>query len=313
MDGGRYASDTIPDPACGPGTAILALLDPRGTQGWAGADRTALVRFLDRLPEDRRSTFDTRLIARLDSLGESDLLEGLSVLDTTERRGRESPEVVAAGTDDDAVAAATDLLVAATGAGLAAPEEHLVNAMALRTSLPAGDARSALDNAIWQALVISRKPGAAALIVSEGVVDAELVVVFALERLPPVYAAEYAVRLRPHLAPDSVASAKAAEHLSRFGIEDAAAVFRDPARGELPYAAERYASPPNPWLERDMAAVAASAGSEGSSRREIAAEILRQNEFVTPEGDLAAAEAVLAGSRRMAEAIDALMGSATSR
>lgn len=222
-------------------------------------------------------------------------------------------ETIAAGTDDDAVAAATDLLVAATDAGLAAPEQHLVNAMALRTSLPGGDARSALDDAIWRALVISRKPGAAAFLVSEGVVDAELVVLFALERLPPDYAAEYAVRLRPHLAPGSVASTRAAENLSRFGVEDAAASFRGPARTELPFVAERSARLPNPWLERDMAAVADSDGMDGSSRRGIAAEILRQNEFSIPGGDLAAAEAALEGSRRMAEAIDALMGSGTSR
>ena len=308
LDDEPYPEGTRLDAACGPATTVLVLLDRDGTEGWDRADVGDLLRFVDAFQPVTRTHLGPRLASRLEQLGETDVLDGLGDLQDAHRSLPIPSPRIAAGTDIRAVQAATTLLKTSNGQGNGAPEPYIVNAFAIRPSLPDGHLRRELETALAEALVLSRRPAEAVAMVRDGAARADDLLITALDALAPEEAAEFAVRLRPHLTAGSDAAQRAAGLFEPFGLEETARSFSSEAPPSLPRAADARGALADDWLERDMPAMAEADPRTWTDRHRLAREIVSRNETPPPTTDLAIAGATLERSRAISSLVATLLG-----
>lgn len=312
LDGTPYPLDVKIDPACGPATAVLALLDSSGTADWPRADESAFARFVDSMHPATASTLLPRLQDRLEELGLDDVLVAIDPTTPSLQLDLPEQEVVAAGTDERAVLAAIALLDMASNTGTSSEERHLINALALRPSLPQGPLRQSLDESLAKAFVLSRRPVEAVAMVADGAADAELLLGLAIDSLQPEVAAELAIRLRPHLPQDGAVTRRAAELFRSFGLHETANAFY-PEGSPAPRPVDLVAPQTDPWLMRDMAGMVRMEREAWTARHRLAEEVVARNAATSPDTDLAAAEAVLEGSRRTMSLVAELVGAEGTR
>ncbi|WGH80171.1 hypothetical protein [Jannaschia ovalis] len=305
-----------PDPACGPGSVTLALLVPGRAIDWRAVDSRALARFLAALPAARWQADGPRLRARLEREGQAGLL---LIRPDAEMATEAGPPGLdpAAGTGPAAIEAVIARLEDGARDAAALSDLDLANAVALRPSLPAGEAAARLDAALALSLVTRRRLADAAAMVRSDRISATAVLDHAREVLRPGDFAELAIRIRNHVAPGSDPALNAAAILDRFGLPDAAGAFLQAAGSprDVPRLAARpVAIPPaQPWLERDLVASAEGAEDIPAPRAELARFVLHRNRRASapaapgPDPDLAAAQAALADSRRLAALVSDLL------
>lgn len=298
LDGLPYPPEAAIDPACGPATAILALLGPTDATDWTRADEPAIAPFLDRLHPTTLANLLPRLERRLATIGDASILAALAPV------GPPGPEDVpdqlaaAAGTDEAAVAAAVALLERTNARLEPAPEGQLVSAMALLQSVPVGVLHASLEGAIASALVMSDRPGEVAALVAGGSADAETLLHLAIDARPPEAAAEFAVRLRPHLVAGGDAARRAGALFRSFGLDAMAEQF-DARVPVGPEPVEPAGPLSDPWLARDLAAMVGTDRETWTARNRMAEAILARGAATPPPMDLAAAAAALDESRRL--------------
>ena len=307
IDGDDVPAGAGIDPGCGPATATVALLDPAGTERWDRVDLVELKRFLDRLDPVTLALLRPRLQDRLERLDDGDLLAGLGPAPSPDPEPASSPERLAAGTDMTAIRAAAGILERANATGQPSDEAQLVNAMALLPSVPAGEARSALERELAVALVLSRRPAEAMAMVADGRVEADKLLAVALDALPAGQSAEFAVRLRPYLSPGSPVARRAADLFEEFHLAATAGAFLPDAEDRLPVEIRPDGTMADPWLSRDLRAMGDVAPAVGTVRNRLAAEILARNASPLPPTDLAAAGAVLDRSRTVSGLLATLL------
>ena len=299
------------DPACGPATTLVTLLlDVDGATDWERADRKRLVEFVDLLPLERWRDIEGRLGARLALVGEDDLLTGIHEEIGTSGLEVATDDVTAAGTDAAAITAVRTILSRANAEGVASEDIHLVNALALRGSIPPGPEKAAFDLTLASAFAMSGRPIETVALVADGSVPADPVFDVIVDRLDPAAAAEFLARLRPHLTPERRADPRLRPLFAAIGLPDAAARFAGRAIPDRPR--EVVDEPAtDPWLARDLVAVAAA--EDAAIRGDVAAAIVERNATPMPETDLAAAERVLRDSERLGALLaDLLDGDAPS-
>ncbi|WP_055682676.1 hypothetical protein [Jannaschia rubra] len=307
LDGEPRSPDMAVDPGCGPATALISLLLGGPVPDWDRADEPAFVAFLDSLPPARWTAVEPDLRAALRPLGREELLVGLGPAPNRDTEPPKDAADRAAGTDLAAIRAATDLLRTANARDEPSSETHLVNAVALLPSTPEGEDRTALEEALATAFVLSRRPAEAVEMVARGQADAARLVDLALSRLEPAAAAEFAVRLRPHLAGGAPQRSVAADLFRELGVVEAARGFVAPGRVTEPAPPREDGGPRDPWLARDLTAVAAVPEEDRDARSRLAGTIVAQNAAETPETDLARAADALDRSRVLSERIAALL------
>lgn len=312
LDGASYPAGMSLDPACGPATAVLALLNTDQAIDWARADETEFAWFVDAMHPTTSANLVPRLRTRLTELGHPEALEAIMLAPGTEVPDQPPQELVAAGTDEAAVQAAIVLLDEANAALQPSKEIHLVNASALRPSLPPGPLRRSLEESLARALVLSQRPVEAVALVREGVADGETLLTLALDALPPEAMAELAVRLRQHVAPGGDAATRAADFFLAFGLEDSANAFAAPS-GNAPEAVDVPSLLSDPWLRRDMAAMLEAEPDSWTPRHRLAEDVLARRAAISPETGLAAAGAVIEGSRRTAALVADLLAAEDTR
>ncbi|WP_299843505.1 hypothetical protein [uncultured Jannaschia sp.] len=298
------------DPACGPATTLVTLLDTDPAKGWERADRKRLVEFVDRLPLERWRDLKGRLGARLALVGEDDLLTGIHEDPETPELQVAVDDVTAAGTDGDAITAVRTILSRANEEGVASEDIHLVNAMALRGSIPPGPEKAQFDLTLATAFALSRRPVETVGFVADGSVPADPVFDVVIGRLEPAVAAEFLARLRPYLTPERRADPRLQPLFAAIGLPDAAARFAGRATPDRPREVTDEPAT-DPWLARDLVQVAEA--EDAAIRGEVAAAIVERNATPMPESDLAAAERVLRDSERLGALLaDLLDGEAPS-
>ncbi len=308
------------DASCGPATTTLMLSSGDVPPDWNSVDETAFLAFVDGLPRARRTDLDTRLRKGLIQAERDDTVARLAALrDVPGAAEPRSDATRAAGTSEDAVHAAMDLLVGADGEVDAAA---IQNALALQKSIPKGPLQSEFEQRLLRALVLSGHLSDAMPTLRADPALAEGLLTFALESLPEEQVVEVAIRLKPLLGERVAGAAKVAEILTSYGLRDAAREF-----GAAPITAVRPIGPPpvtpvdtvperfeldeteSAWLARDMAALASSDTlPEDDPRRRLAAEVLDRNTRAPDQAnDLAGARATLGESRALSSAIAALV------
>ncbi|WP_299818255.1 hypothetical protein [uncultured Jannaschia sp.] len=298
------------DPACGPATTLVALLDTDPAKDWERADRKGLVAFVDQLPLERWRDLKGRLGARLAMVGEDDLLTGIREDVGTPELQVATDDATAAGTDAAAITAVRTILSRANEDGAASEDIHLVNAMALRSSIPPGPEKAQFDLALATAFALSRRPVETVDLVADGSVPADPVFDVVVTRLEPAVAAEFLARLRPHLSPERRADPRLPPLFAAIGLPGAAARF---AGQTIPDRPREVTDAPatDPWLARDLVGMAEAA--DEAIRGEVSAAIVERNTTPLPETDLAAAERVLRDSERLGALLaDLLAGDAPS-
>jgi len=140
--------------------------------------------------------------------------------------------------------------------------------------------------------------------IDAGQTSADMVLDLVLEHLDPAQAAEFLVRLRPHMS--EFARVQARDVFRSLNFPETANRFADvPQLPEL-VAPDDTAMQEDPWLSRDLAALA-EMPETSSPRTRIAQTILERNAQPLPETDLAAAEAILTRSRDMGSRVQDLL------
>ncbi len=296
------------DPACGPATTLLGLLDTDQLEDWNRADQKALVGLMDSLPAARWRDVEPRLRSALGRLDADALLIGLhpsaaplpiTVSDAGDPR-------VAAGTDEGAIDAAIALLAQANDRGLPAREAHIVNAMALRRSIPAGDLKRTLDTELATALVIARHPADAIALMRDSAVPAASLLSTALATLPAAQAAEFSVRLRPFLADDAGSLGRIDDLLVGLGL-DAPSARQGGGEGGPEADIVEVNGPRDAWLARDLPALATAPQNTWTGRNRLADAIVSRNGTPLPATDLARAGRVLDDSRALSGIVAGLL------
>lgn len=310
LDGMRLGDGPAPDPGCGPATAVISLLSQNGPDGWDRADQRRLSIFLDSLPPDRWNDLQGRLSAALASVGALDVLEGLGP-QSGQPVDPPKTDQIATGTDVAAVEAAIETLTNALAKDTSASNLYIGNAFALRQSVPIGPLRQRLNDALAETLVVARQPGEAVALVAAGDVQGPDVLTYVLRHLSPFEAAEFAIRLRPHLTKSPAARRQAQALFVDLGLPQIARRFDDDRFGPrpLPIEVNQPASDADPWLARDMAALTAAPSDTWTDRNRLAKAIIDRNTGAPPDTDLAAAEAILAESRSLSILISRLVAS----
>ena len=293
------------DPACGPATTLVALLDSGAVSGWNRADLHALRVLMDDLPPARWQDIEARLRRTLETLGAEDIMTGLHADWDEGDPGAVMPDpaIAAAGTDETAVEAAIALIARANADGVSSPERHLVNAMALRQSLPDGPLRRKLETTLATGLVLARHPAEATELVREGAVLPAQVLSDALTHLPAPVAAEFAVRLRPLVGRDDADGQRIDDLLAHLGLSQPAGNKPQDAENRVVEVKQDI----DPWLARDLNAMAAAPDDDGTDRNRVARMIVERNGRPLPQTDLARAGQILDDSRQVSVLIRSLV------
>ncbi|TFL18438.1 hypothetical protein [Jannaschia formosa] len=281
------------DPACGPATAVLALLTGVTPEAWGSVDTRAIGPFVDTLPKAARDDLLPRLRPALLRLGQPELLS----LDPAPRDAPAQPASVAAGTDRSAVAAT---IAALTDPDAPASQDILANGLALRDSVPEGPLREELDRALAVALVLSGHLTEAVRVIDGRPDLAAEVLVRAARILPAEELAVAAIRLRPALAEGGPGAALAVETLRQFGLDTLAGGFG--ARLAPPAPAFETAPDDDPWIARDISRL-----DPETPRGRLAARRQARNGDGPPADDFARAASVIEDSARLSEAILSLI------
>lgn len=307
LDGVSMAGRDRLDPGCGPASAALALLDIGGTDRWDRANLDELSRFLDRMHPFTWLNVEPRIRLRLIELGDEVVLAGLGADPTPEPLVKGADDRFAAGTDASSIDAAIRLLSQSNMVGEAAAELHIVNAMALLPSVPSGDRRLRLEQALAEAFVLSNRPSEAIAMVADRRARGETLLALALDNLAEPVAAEFAVRLQPFLAPGSASGLRAAELFLRFGLAETAIGFEEPVIDLPKVSPAREVAMSDPWLMRDFPALADVDIEVSTPRNDFARAVLSRNTTPLPQTDLAAAGEILTRSRALNEILTDLL------
>jgi hypothetical protein len=259
------------------------------------------------MPEFRRREFLDRLDRRLPPDQAMALAATFRTL-TPEPAPDATPQP--AGTDLRAAIAIADSLTIAFESEERPEEVELVNAIALRRSIPAGPERRALDLALARALVSSGNVADALEIVRDAELDADALLAIALDRLPKGQAAEAAIRFLPEIEPGGPIARRAAMLFDEVGLSETVRLFavRDaPSLSTVPSAD----MPAESWVRRDLVEFLAETDEDGEEapRRALARLVLDRNGAVA-EDDFDRARETLDRARSTRDAIAALLQSA---
>lgn len=306
FDGLPQSENSNVDPGCGPGSAIIALLNQTYQKTWGRADETRLVKLLDAIPARRMDDLYPRLEQALLQLDRDDLLLGLRAPEPAQTNlpPATSP---AAGTDIAAIAAVVASLERANAAKEALDDVILENARALRPSIPKGDMRDTLDRELLKSLVLARRPEAAFAMIEDGMADADSYVSLTQALLPPEDAAVFLVRLDGNLAPNDPLRLQLRDVFLGLGLTTTANRFARAIRTGSPQVETDPIVEIDPWLTRDFAALTDTPTEDRTARTDIAGLIRSRNGGAPVAGDLAIADRALSESRELRDALRRLM------
>ncbi|WP_371156235.1 hypothetical protein [Jannaschia sp. 2305UL9-9] len=327
MDGDpNMANATLDaDPACGPATTLLLLVAGQFAGDWGSVDEETFVRFIDRLPDERRTDLETRLNDGLARLGQSDLMGRLIPLPAPLMPYTPpSSEISSAGTGTDAIRASMDLLMEQQDGTVPTEPIHLQNALALRLSIPAGPLRDEFDDLLARRLLLSGHVAEAISVVQERPDLADALLTVALQELPEADLLEVAIRLRPFIPSDAPQIEDVAEIMRGFGLSSAARDFvairtgeglpkrptlwRRPASMDGTRAVERLSEEDRAWLDRDFNLIAQADGMPPETPRQRAAALIAaRNTDDPPVDDFDRAEMALETSRRVSDVMQRLL------
>ncbi|WP_179380976.1 hypothetical protein [Jannaschia marina] len=289
------------DPACGPATALLAILDGVSIDDWARSDAAEFAAFADALAPARWHDLGDRLKTGFAAIDRSDVLLGIGAL--THATSDADLATEATGTDLAAVLAVTQLLESTSTPRAA----DIDNALALRPSVPPGPERAALDAALMTALVRGSRPALLTELVARDYFPAADVLTRAMAELPREDVLDLAVRLRPALAPSDPLRRRLRDLFLDVGLTETARGFARPDPLPEPRAVDDPVVARDPWLARDLATLVATPEAEWTARHRMADAILARNAAVLPSTDLAAADSLLLESRTLADRARALL------
>lgn len=195
------------DPVCGPATALTVLMSGGDAASLAGAPMSEIAAFAAQLPAARVVALRRQLAAQLDRPEMDQLAAALRIGPAA---GRVLPPDAAAGGTDAAAAAAATAALVAMGDARATPiapadTGPIVNAFALRISLPPGPMLDALDDALTGALLRTRRLADLDRLVRSRPELAAGAIAVARRDHDPATAIEVVARLRGHLPPDDPA------------------------------------------------------------------------------------------------------------
>lgn len=210
-----------PDPTCGPASSLVAILTERTPEAIRRTDPGELARLLLDLPSAKRAFLLPEVRNVLKRAG---LSRHLSLLPNPEIVSLPSERAQLAGTDE---AAARAITAALTRAGPALDHEQVINAKALRQSLPPGPDRDALDEALASALMRAGFVAEAVAAMNPDLVSPERLLGIAVEHLPIGQVAAASMRLSGIVDPESQPAKAAFETLSAHGLSESAARLRD--------------------------------------------------------------------------------------
>lgn len=310
------------DPKCGPATTTLLLITGQFDGDWGSVDEDSFLRFLDRLPDDRRHDLERRLRDGLSRLGQANLLTRLVALPVPPMPySAPSAEILAAGTGTDAVRTTIAFLEAPTDGG-PTPTIHLQNAIALRASIPDGPLHDEFEEVLARRLLLSGFVAEAVDVAKGRPALASTLLSVALDNLSEADLIEVAIRLRPLVRSDAPQIRIVAAIMRTFGLHSAAREFEAIRTGEgLASLPTRWRRPVGPntanhdltapdraWLDRDFALLAQTIDPAGPTLRQQAAEHVQRRNGATPlADDFDRARAALQDSRRTAEIMEKLL------
>lgn len=314
------ALDDLPDPelidldiSCGPATTTIALLLDGANIDWKRAEPNDLIAFLDSFSPTRWAHLERRIERGLKRFTADEILVGIGPPAPMQKEGADpggSPieHARASGTNEAAVEVVIATLEEQSQAGLALDEIYLVNALALRRSLPEGTLRNRLDTATSTAFIVGNRPAEVVRMVAEGQANPGAVLKQAVSRLEPEIAADFAIRLEPHLADDDEARQLAAGLFQELDLPKVAAKFKsEPAEGAQRSDPVSDRLRDDPWLSRDILRVVSAPDETWTERNRLADAILQRNAAPAPAADLANAQAVLDETRRLSSVITNLI------
>jgi hypothetical protein len=182
-------------------------------------------------------------------------------------------------------------------------EAHLENGLALRRSVPGGQARDRLDKALLRRLIETGHAANGAELLSDRPDLATLAIDHALATLGEPAAIEALTRFAPNLPQDAVPHREAAALMRRYGLERSARRFSLPDERPMVSLPTR-ADALDPWLRRDFSAMV-----EGSDtpRAALAEELQRRNSETPATGDFARAQRAVTDASRIVAAIDPVL------
>lgn len=306
LDGMTPPPNVKVDPGCGAAEAVVALLSGVGSEAWKRADEAEVIRLLDSFSDQRWRDLGRRINDALERLNREEILIGLRPDDATDTLVA-STEETAAGTNAKAIAASIQLLETANRAGEPAQVIYLENARALRPSIPIGDLRNALDQAVLEALVIRKIPGLVTEMVANGQAQPADILDLVTKHHSPEDRVDFIIRLEPLMAADDPIRRRARDALLALDLRDAARRFAALPQDELPVEAVEPLTKTEPWLARDFPTLAAVQGEERTARNILAAAIMERNAATSPQTDLANADRALTQSSEIGDLIRQLL------
>ncbi|MEM9796287.1 MAG: hypothetical protein AAF919_07345 [Pseudomonadota bacterium] len=300
----------LPQPACGPASAIAFLMLGGTADGWRTADETAALTYLDRLPPLRRAALLPQVRAGLTAIGREDRLVGISRAVLPSDEGASHP--VEAGTDLAAIRSLRARLKNANERLDTVDDIWLVNTVAVLPSLPDGELREGIERELVKSLILARHFSDAERVVGGDAGRAAEAIRLALDALPPEDAVEAIVRLAPLLEPDAPVASRARGVLMSYGLAAMATSVPSPPRPsesvDIGPDAIRLETPEDPWLARDLRQVIAAEEGTDPARQRIADAIVTRNRSTQSVGDdYDQAGRELDRSRKMRAALEALL------
>ncbi|MGB3406765.1 MAG: hypothetical protein WBA67_04665 [Jannaschia sp.] len=313
------------DSACGPATTTLLMLSGKIEDGWGSVDKEAFVRFIDRLPSERRADFDMRLREGLAQLGQQEILLRLAPVPVAlVPYTPPTTEITAAGTDIEAIRATIQILGRTVEEDLPTQEIHLQNALALRPAIPDGPLRREFDEVLARNLLLAGFLRESSEVVHDRPDLASRLLSMALSELPKEEMIEAAIRLRPHLRSDDPGIVPAANIMRDFGLLSAAREFeairagegiparptlrRQPVENGGVIEASQLTAQNQAWLDRDFTAVGLEGDpAAGDGRRQLAAVVLKRTSSIEIADDFDRAQMALEDSRVLSSALETLL------
>ncbi|MEM7642819.1 MAG: hypothetical protein AAF366_09850 [Pseudomonadota bacterium] len=301
---------TLPDAACGPASALAAILSGLDARAIRQVDVRSLANFVTDLPKGHAANLRPRLIAALEAAGAQDALAFLDALDQAD-----VPAGDIAGTNAKTAGAIIESVLGHSGYPDNLPEALLVNALAFRQSMPADATRADLDRALVSGLAASGYVVEAVQVARVSAVTIEYVLEQVLDHLPPGQAAAAAMRLRRDVDMDHPVAARAAELFADYGMDTTARLFSAAPAEAGSTIQEGPAA--DPWLIQNFDAVAGAADEDDQDPRAALARLLADDDGQAdpagaPLGDVAQAEAELERAAMLREMLSDLLTAPSS-
>jgi hypothetical protein len=303
MDGEGLPPDaTMPQPSCGPASAVVAALLGADAAALRRVDGKVLAGIVADMTADRRATLLPRLRTALERAEAS---AAMAFLPVPEALQDPSFSHELAGTGESSLPA----VIASLNIENGSPQrEHIINAMAFRPSLPPGSQRDELDVALALALMRSGYVAAAVPLAREGVVTPERLLDVALDNLSAGQVLEAGMRLGDMADPNSPVLRAVVSRLRGYGLHDVAdrlGISGSRDRGEpqiVPF-------DPEAPVARSAPSSAEPAEIDLSDERRVIEDLKsrRPDTTASDAGDLARATDALTRAREMRRAVRAMV------